>query len=421
MQKIIAADFVFDHPFAEYMRDSIDASTSLVEQGTRMIFVVIGAGGLAREIFSTSAETNIFVTRDKNGALVQSCVECHIFDGDTGFAGSLDDGYYRCRNALAAIGDVSEYLPLPEYPTIDKYHSERIGSADFFSAVIDALELSGAGKIKRFVAVCTDDGRENVEIARKISELLSVRQVRSAAELFVCNDGALDIGDFVSLLGTGDGLRFAERAAKVRHTMYALENVENATEDEAALIDKRAAEAFDSMSEFERGLNVYACLSLRSKLLMSGFDLSEKRRGVALSADKYRSLFDPTMEELDPTKPFDTRSRRNIMAVQEHFRWNAHMLVCGFVPADIKTIVNETAERDGKTVNTNGKSFERRRHGNLTTFDGLTEFARLVSERDNIPIETADVIKYDFMIMDGACRIAERCGCYITKSNLRRR
>ena len=56
------------------------------------------------------------------------------------------------------------------------------------------------------------------------------------------------------------------------------------------------------------------------------------------------------------------------------------MITKGFVPATKDAIKGEKDEESGK--HTNGKSYTLRRHGNLTTFDGLVEFRKMVAERD---------------------------------------
>ena len=84
------------------------------------------------------------------------------------------------------------------------------------------------------------------------------------------------------------------------------------------------------------------------------------------------------------------------MAIQEHFRWNSFMISKGFIPSSIEEITNDREK--------NGKNYTLRRHGSLTTFDGLEKFRRIIAER---PGETkdelsADVIKYDYQLLDDA-------------------
>ena len=87
-------------------------------------------------------------------------------------------------------------------------------------------------------------------------------------------------------------------------------------------------------------------------------------------------------------------SRRTTMAIHEHLRWNSYMLSKGFVPASIEEIYNDKDK--------NGKNYYLRRHGNLTTFDGLVEFRKLIAQRDGVDELATDVIKYDYQLLDDA-------------------
>ena len=88
------------------------------------------------------------------------------------------------------------------------------------------------------------------------------------------------------------------------------------------------------------------------------------------------------------------------------------------MPASKDLIKNEKKFVDGGYSYTNGKSYLMRRHGNLTTFAGLEEFARIVSKRDDIPLEQADVISYDYQIMDDAYWLLDKSGMKIVKRHL---
>jgi hypothetical protein len=69
------------------------------------------------------------------------------------------------------------------------------------------------------------------------------------------------------------------------------------------------------------------------------------------------------------------------------------------IPATIDQILNEL-QLSGKY--TNGKNYELRRHGNLTTFAGLFDFRNMVAKRDGVSPAKKDVIKYDYQLMDEA-------------------
>ena len=98
------------------------------------------------------------------------------------------------------------------------------------------------------------------------------------------------------------------------------------------------------------------------------------------------------------------KSRRRNMSIHEHQRWNSFMISRGIVPATRDQILNETAEdpKTGKIEYTNGKNYALRRHGNITTFDGLVEFRRMRSLRDELSELETDVIKYDYQLLDDA-------------------
>ena len=76
------------------------------------------------------------------------------------------------------------------------------------------------------------------------------------------------------------------------------------------------------------------------------------------------------------------------------------MIANGFIPATITEIQSAKAIKNGKEKFTNGKDYTVRKHGNLTTIKGLEEYSKILSERDNISLEKADVIRYDYQILD---------------------
>ena len=99
------------------------------------------------------------------------------------------------------------------------------------------------------------------------------------------------------------------------------------------------------------------------------------------------------------------------------------MISKGTVPASKEQILTETVTKaDGTQKYTNGKNYALRRHGNLTTFDGLVEFRKMVAERDRTEGETLlqaeerkDVIKYDYQLLDDAHWLLTKTGHKIIK------
>lgn len=83
-----------------------------------------------------------------------------------------------------------------------------------------------------------------------------------------------------------------------------------------------------------------------------------------------------------------------------------------FIPATIAEILYD---RDADGRYTNGKDFMRCTHGNITTMAGLNAFAEIISKRDNISLEEADVIKYDYQTMDQAYEYLQKSGYVIVR------
>ena len=87
------------------------------------------------------------------------------------------------------------------------------------------------------------------------------------------------------------------------------------------------------------------------------------------------------------------------MAIQEKYRWNAFYISKGYIPASIDQITKEPG---------NGKNDAVRRHGCLTTFDGLMKFEK-ITETEKIDEKTGKkstennyVHQYDYQILDDA-------------------
>ena len=85
----------------------------------------------------------------------------------------------------------------------------------------------------------------------------------------------------------------------------------------------------------------------------------------------------------------------------------------GIVPATRQQILGEQVEKNGKLRYTNGKNYEKQRHGNLTTFEGFIEFRQMVAKRDGCDETERDVIKYDYQLLDDAYWLLHKSGCKI--------
>ena len=157
----------------------------------------------------------------------------------------------------------------------------------------------------------------------------------------------------------------------------------------------------------------------------------DKQQGI--SEDEYLAIYagddQPDFDHYDVTAngkkiayyTLDFKqSRRRTMAIHEHFRWNSFMISKGMIPATKDQILNERVfdEKKKKEKNSNGKNYRLRHHGNLTTFEGLVDFRRMVAERDQCPESEKDVIKYDYQLLDDAYWLLNTCGYKIVKRKI---
>ena len=101
---------------------------------------------------------------------------------------------------------------------------------------------------------------------------------------------------------------------------------------------------------------------------------------------------------------YKTGTVRAVLARTEHQRWNAYMISNGYVPANCEEI--RTLSRE--------QMFRARKHANLTTFEGLVKYRKMMVT-PTCTESQADVIRYDYQLMDDALWLLEKSGYKIIK------
>ena len=165
---------------------------------------------------------------------------------------------------------------------------------------------------------------------------------------------------------------------------------------------------FIKMTQWERDSSLYGCLSLKSKLNLMGLDYCRETDNDLPKMEEQEYLNIYAKDDLPDTSAYNVKvkgkniinytlnfpsSKRKNLAILEHLRWNSFMISRGFIPATRTQILTEDR---------NGKNYALRRHGNLTTFEGLKEFRTMVANRTGKGELDADVIRYDYQILDDA-------------------
>ena len=187
-----------------------------------------------------------------------------------------------------------------------------------------------------------------------------------------------------------------EEMAMASHITYMKDDYSDKSENEIMQI---AIQKWYGYTQAQRDANIYACLALRTKLQLIGYDYIEKQSAQTDSSEEFKKVYNNT-DEIGSGETL-----RDYFAIQEHQRWNANMICNGIVPSSVNEI-----KTDSK-----GKRMDLRRHGNLTDFQGLIRFKEIVSDAYGISQDEANVIRYDYRLMDNAHWLLDKSGFKIIK------
>ena len=380
--------------------------------------------------------------------------------------------YDKESGKYVAKVDQEKFLPLADLPAKEIYHTLDINSPEFYEQIGDIINKNHKG-INRIIIAYGDD-LENFDLAQKLwgnrfawktseVQIFSRARRENCSEIFCKDtDKIIFFGNEERVLYQMDELddsrllkmalkqnRFYQEEHARKKKVEEGDNVELTPEELKEIYDNADRKWFMDWTESKRQSSMYAILSIRSKLLMMGLDYrkirqenDENRREVGLANAGSMDLGTIEQEEaLDWKQYMDwyahgdlpeidgdaeggdpgvsrrvgidfAISRARNMAILEHFRWNAYMISKGIVPATKKVILEEK-NANGKF--SNGNNYVYRYHGNITTFDGLVEYRKMIAKRDNCSEERTDVINYDYQIMDDAWWLLKKMGYGIVK------
>ena len=444
----IAVDFIDRYPFTKFMDETqIDYETSLVREDVDINVLLIGFGKTNQQIFLTSVANNQFLTAGEGDPVLKK-VKYFIFDKNEAENNkNLNHNYYRYKYECAGLR-AEDYLPLPTLPAEETYYRLDVNDHDFYNRIRQTARRSPKDVTFAVIAFGTD--LENIDMAQKLVEkrkeweldnlviFVKVRAWRKEQTLLE-NEGCYFIGNERDVVYDIDKIVGDKmfRMAQMRNEVYDLEYdiTHGGIEVSEQTVKENHAMAYwiwyVKKSQMERESSMYGCLSLRSKLNLRGLDYCEAAacEGEALSEEEYllhyagddmpdRSKYSVTAGGkpiVSYTLDFKDSRRRN-MAIHEHQRWNSFMISKGMIPASRERIATETAVNEkGETRYTNGKNYAVRRHGNLTTFEGLVEYRRMIAARDGVSEAEKDVIKYDYQLLDDAYWLLSTNGYHMIK------
>ncbi len=449
--QIISMNFIEKYPFTRFMDERhIDYETTLIKDDVDINVCMIGFGKTNRKIFLTSVANNQFLTMNDNKLKLKQ-VNYHIFDREsTNNDKNLNHNYNRYKKEILeeiqdGQIDKNDYLELPETPANEQFYKMDINDNEFYKNIKNIISINP--KSINFIIIAFGTDFENIDMAQKLIEkrkewnlenvVLFVKSRKYKKEETLLKDMncyffANEKNDIYNLEKIkGD---IIHTMAKQRNAIYQLEH--EITSNPNKNIDDKIIEQnnklsnqrwYKQFSQSERESNIYACLSIRSKLNLMGLDyvLENDNEKVKLSEEEYLNYYacDDLPDFTYYNKSIDNKkiihytiqfkkSRRTTLAIHEHYRWNAYQISKGIIPAS-KQMILEEKNSDGNF--TNGKNYQLRHHGNITTFEGLIEFRKMIAKRDNKTEESKDVIKYDYQLLDDVYWLLNKNGYKIVK------
>ena len=470
----IAMDFIDKYPLSLFMTEEhVCYKNSLVKNDVSINVFFVGFGKTSQQIFLTSVANNQFLHQTSKGIDTKR-VNYHIFDKyDSQKNKNLNHSYYRYKNERHKMNQ-DDYLPLPSLPAKERFNLLDINDENFYNGIYK-YAMNGS-KTLNFVIISFGTDLENIDMAHKLIEkrkeweiknfviFVKIRSEKLIEEL-PKEPNCYPIGVEKEVVYNIDKLIGDKiyRMAKMRNEVYDIEKAITKSPDEPItdesvkdICNKSAEKWYVKKSQLERESSLYCCLSLRSKLNLMGLDYCEKKdpeeiekkKGIkwigkkkgteaivekksaeAIGEKEYLKIY--AGDDMPNTSKYTAKangkaivtydidfaeSRRKTMAMHEHQRWNAFMISKGMVPATKDQIRRETDTNDkGEAERTDGKRYSVRRHGNITSFEGLIEFRQLVAQETHKPEKEHDVIKYDYQLLDDAFWLLDQCGFKIIR------
>ena len=435
--KLIASDFVSEYPITRFMDDRhIDRGTATVRAELDVKTVFVGFGETNRHLLLASVANNQLPVRT-DGGIEAKTIKYYVYDRQKAEKNkNLNHGYYRYKKFYEDTVGTSEerrYLPVPPLPSEEQYRTIDINDDKFYESLKCDLCVKEGTVPYTYLIIAYGDDMENLDFADKISQKIVEWGMSEHTRIFVkIRSGVLteqvvrreygENGTFLTF-GTESECVYDmsaiesekyEAMSRERHLCYAVEWEIGSRQGGKALteeaLDKIKADAVKKWydwNQVQREANVYACLNIRLKLNLLGYDFERGPWDEAAAAEFFAAY-----EAGDEVKylsgvavpgnvtakkavdygdcEFGEGTVRNTYAVQEHMRWNAYQIVCGTVPASLEEMLGVPHKELMKV----------RKHRNLTTYDGLLEYRRVMARAHGTEEKDEDVIKYDYQIMD---------------------
>jgi len=425
--RLISMNFVNEYPITKFMDEKyIDYFRATIKDNVNINVLLIGFGKVNKKILETSIANNQ-MPRLENSTHKEVIINYYLYDKEnTRECKNWNHNYNRYKETLPNLLG-KEYLPLPPIPSKEEFTLIDICSSEFYSCLQRNLlsisnckieeQKNNIGKERinfNYIVISLGKDLENIDVAEKITTKLKEWNMLEETKVFarvkdekikneLISSNYIVFGDENKIVYdikqiTGEE---TEEMAKMYHLAYISSGSNNMNSKE---VKEKAHEIwYSKWTQVQRESNIYVQLGIRLKLNLLGYDFVkiydtgedckknfieqyQKNLPIKIGKEITNNLYKVNLTFDD----LEVKCVRQTLAIQEHMRWNAYMIINGFIPLSIEEI-----EKLKK-----GKDFINRKHGCITTFNGLKDYRKLMARIMNASLEDTDVIKYDYQIMD---------------------
>lgn len=399
--EIQAFDFVCKHNFAKYFPSSLLNENCTVRDCDVNLYV-LGLGKVNQALIKDILIETQFVTVTDDGRLAPLRMNVVIYDKVKKFA-NFPLSYGLLKYDPTDYGR-QNYFELPEaYSThVDYRYDTDTGEAKFINRIYDEIKKRGKKKPQvNYFIVSLDSDYENSLIAKRLKDSLSLLDGNFTNTFFVrCRNGLTLPDTDGGLIYFGDEKNILTYDNVVADAVYKSAKIESCIYQGSPVTDENVRKEWCTLSQIKQQSNLYSVASLP-------FKLSLLRIENGVTEEEYFKRYDPenqrkNYEYSQKLSLPGSFSARDVLAFSEHERWNAFELNTGAMPMKIKNSLKVTADNGQTKAVFSNKSENELYHLCITTQKGLNEYYDYVTKinKEYGLNETADVIKYDYDLMD---------------------
>ena len=393
--RILANKFVYNHPLFEVHKNKIIKKVE---------YVLIGFGQTNRQILK-----HLIV----NNQMSFDAIKYKIYSNDIH---KTKGHFLHPVNAIRyKFEDKTEFFELPKIiEDINQINYELcdVTSIDFLTS-LDNHEFCN-DKSTQFIVSIGDDV-QNIEVAHSLSKYLHQNNANKNSKIFVHTmDSTLNINQVFQdsfIESFGNKIDILTYSNVVDEKMNTLSKIVHETTMNTS---------WNELGFYEKDSSHYKALSIRTQLNLLGLDFCSL---PGISEEEYLKIYDnknhlplwQKNEVIYDTKRYFTISNRNLLAQLEHSRWNAYMILNGWVPMKKSQLFHNIKNHKGKSSFT--KSILAKQHICITSFKGLDNLNTTLKReysKYNIKVNT-DFMIYDYSVMDSLYRILKEMNIGIKK------